>query len=207
MSPSDTGSVSNRLQQTLTMAKAQLDPEAVLDMPGQQFSAPAVLGITTSRRQAAKVKSQFAELLDCQPSVAATPVVRMQAGFTNGFKRMHPAFDTARILTKPLGNFITVASRTNQQDRVQAVQVAQLFRPVRGRRKDGSQVAFAWWPQSAHRADSHRLCRSYAAIVSSPVRPLLGSARMLHLQPRSVILCRRIPPVRYLTHWLQWRPS
>ena len=67
----------------------------------------------------------------------------MQAVFTNGFIRMHPAFDTARIFTKPLGNFITVASRTNQQDRVQAVQEAQLFRPVRGRRKDGSQVAFA----------------------------------------------------------------
>ena len=64
MSPSDIGSVSNSMQQTLTMAKAQLHPEAVLDMPGQQFSAPAVLGIATSRRQAAKVKSQFAELLD-----------------------------------------------------------------------------------------------------------------------------------------------
>ena len=99
-------------------------------MMGEQLAIPEVLQVP----QFARGESQVP--LDCLPGAfvqsprASRPLGFPQRAQTLGLEASHPAFDRRWMLPQPLGNLIATVALGNEQNTVQPVVVAGLFRAI-----------------------------------------------------------------------------
>jgi len=97
---------------------------------GEQLSIPEILQVP----QIARGESQVP--LDCLPGAfvqsprASRPLGFPQCAQTLGFEASHPTFDRRWMLPQPLGDLIATVALGNEQNTVQPVVVAGLFRAI-----------------------------------------------------------------------------
>ena len=99
-------------------------------MMGEQLAIPEILQVP----QFARGESQVP--LDCLPGAlvqsprASRPLGFPQRAQTLGLEASHPTFDRRWMLPQPLGNLIATVALGNEQNTVQPVVVAGLFRAI-----------------------------------------------------------------------------
>jgi hypothetical protein len=120
----------HRPEQALALPHAQGYTVGALQVMGEQLSIPEILQVP----QIARGESQVP--LDCLPGAfvqsprASRPLGFPQCAQTLGFEASHPTFDRRWMLPQPLGDLIATVALGNEQNTVQPVVVAGLFRAI-----------------------------------------------------------------------------
>jgi hypothetical protein len=95
---------------------------------GEDFPVPEILRVSKLPWVSPQITVDGFPLGLAKMSRPALPFAFMQSSEAAFLKTLHPAFNSTRVLPENIGDVITVKAVTNQEDAMQRVIVAGLFR-------------------------------------------------------------------------------
>jgi hypothetical protein len=116
------------MEKPLALPDSETDPFFLLKMMADEFSIPEVLGVAQCTWRATQVFSKSPKDLliqDARTTGAQALFEPCEAAF---LETAHPVLDRARAVSQHVGNLIAAESVTDEQNAVEPVVVARLFR-------------------------------------------------------------------------------